>query len=264
VLALILPVGWQWLEGQLEDLVPGQTGVAAVSTKMGLVTREEPAAPWIAGLDPFTVAKVQDVDAFVNGDLLLSHQREKAAETVRTVYQGPTEHPGLNRWVHITPSTGQAWWRLAWKSDDTLHQVMAWAPSEDLDELAKAMLDFESKNAVEADPQLLVVGKACDEVATVSRVEVVAGAARSKDAALAAERRGGSVELHMSASAILFRAAESCLTEVAPRFSVCRVYEGPAVTERDRNLQTEASKCIDKREPLPGKLAARLDTVAEW
>ena len=45
MLLLALPLGWQWLgEGQLEDLVPGQTGAAARSAEMALVVASSKAS----------------------------------------------------------------------------------------------------------------------------------------------------------------------------------------------------------------------------
>ena len=140
MLALALPLGWQWLsDGQLADLVPGQTGAAAVSSEIALVTRAEAAGPWIEGVDPFTAQQVGDVDAFVSGETLLSRQRQKAGETVRTLYQGPASHPSVARWVHVTPGTGLVWWRLAWRQGEDFQQVMAWAPADRLPELAERL-----------------------------------------------------------------------------------------------------------------------------
>ena len=266
MLLLALPLGWQWLgEGQLEDLVPGQTGAAARSAEMALVTREEPAAPHIAAVDPFTAQQVQDVDGFISGETLLSRQRQKAGDTVKTLYQGASDHPSVSRWVHITPSTGLVWWRLAWRQGDQLQQVMAWAPADELDVLAAAMMELEEGTAWSpSPPMLLVAAGTCDETATVSRNSMIEASARHEDALAAIARREGGMRLHLAGRAILSRSAESCLTEVAPKMGVCRVYAGEAITERDRDIEGEVARCMDKREKLPVKLAERLDTVAAW
>lgn len=262
---LTLPMGWQWVEGQLDDLVAGQTGAAAHDAQMALVTRAEAAQPYVDAVDPFTAQQVGDVDGFISGETLLSRQRKKAGDTVKTYFQGASSAPGVSRWVHLTPGTGLVWWRLAWRQGEELQQVMAWAPAEDLDELAVAMVELEEKTAWSVGPKpLLVAAGSCDEEAHVSRVAMVEASARHADSLAAVERRGGAVELHLAASAILMRSAESCLTEVAPRMGVCRIYGGEPNTDRDRDIQSEVARCMDKRAQLPVKLGERLDEVASW
>ena len=253
---MVLPAGWVWLaDGQLEGLVPHQVGAAAKSSEIALVTRAEDAQGWVDQVDPLVRRQVGDVDAFVSGDFLLSRQHARAEETTRTLYQGPSEVPGVARWVYT--SGDRVWWRLAWRSDDRLEQVLAWAPVDGLDDLSQDMRALEGSSTFEVAP-MLVVGGHCDTSRTVDRRAVLEASVRREDA------RPQTAAEALAVDGIVTRAIERCLAEVVPRTGACRVYEGTPVTQGDEDLQGEVLRCVDARERLPLRIQERLDEVRAW
>ena len=270
---LSLPEGWSWLEdGSLDGLVPDQTGAAAASSDIALVTRSEPLEPWRerARNDMArAVRKLGDLEGFVSADFLLNMQRIKAQDVTTTLYVGPTERDDpAARWVYL--SGERVWWRVAWRKGEEFQQVMAWAPKEKLPELAVHLRALEEANELRSDtPALLGRVGICDKTATVSRSSIVRQSRRWTDASRAVERRSEDQPawkrsaMELAATGMLLRSAESCLSEVGASTGACLVYEGEAIDERSTELEERIAACMDGRERLPVAIGTRLDEVLE-
>lgn len=252
----MLPAGWAWLEdGQLDGLVPGQVAAAAASGDVALVVRAESVEPWINRVDPMTARQVGGADGVVTGDFLLSEQHDRASEITQTLYQGPTTQPGVARWVYY--SGERVWWRVSWRSDDQLEQVLAWAPRTELDALARDMSALEAASSFETPPFRMVGGR-CDESRTLDRRALVEASVRRSDA------RAEGVAEQLAVDGIVTRAVEICLTSVLPRTGACRAVEGTPSTPADHDLASEVLRCVDGRERLPIRIQERLDEVRAW
>lgn len=211
-----------------------------------------------------------DVDAVMSGDRIAALiQREQDAKTVGpTVYLGPADgvDSTLGRWVYLPPEQPRrVWWQVIWRSQDDIHQLVAWCPIE---EFGRCALDFrELEGAVRRDwqPPTTVLfdsgQERCGAPLHADRARAMRASVRFDEArslmrrALERYREAPSPPLpadaalrlaELSSSDALYRGAEACVHRAARDRRVCEVQEGPAADQADRDLQEAVVACMDE------------------